>query len=228
MNTELATPEQNPLALLGQMDLANTDPDKIGQLMALQEKWEANEAKKAYFSSLSEFQQRAPIIEQADDAHGKKYARMDRIWRTIRPLFTEMGLSLTWQSSEIKDGVCQVRGTLGHRLGHSTSITHDTPLPEMIRGQNAAQQAGSAQTYAKRYALCAALGLVTGTDDDAHSVDVPTISAVQEKEIEELLATIDDMTVMDSLLKWAEVESIELLPASKFKETIRSLKSKIA
>ena len=59
----------------------------------------------------------------------------------------------------------------GGRIGAGDveRIVRDVPTPELIKGQNKAQQAGSASTYAQRYGLTAALGLVTGDDDDGHA-----------------------------------------------------------
>ena len=107
------------------------------------------------------------------------------------------------------------------------TLKRDVPLPDIIRGQNAAQQAGSAETYGKRYALCAALGIVTGEDDDASKCG-QTISAKQMGELDDLLVKMDDRDkVLTDLLDWAGVDSLEDLPASKFSASLRALKAKI-
>lgn len=208
------------------------DPSALRELLAVRREWEADEARKAFNHALADFQKEAPIVEKADDAHGKKYAALDRIWRTVRPLLTEKGLSVTWHITAIQEGVCRIEGELSHRDGHSVTLKRDVPLPEIIRGQNAAQQAGSAETYGKRYALCAALGIVTGEDDDAMKCG-QTISAKELTQIHEVLDAIESNKskkerdkVLADLLEWAGVDSLEDLPAGKFKAAMRALDAK--
>ena len=88
------------------------DPAALRELLAVRREWEADEARKAFNHALADFQREAPIVEKADDAHGKKYAALDRIWRTIRPLLTDKGLSVTWHVTAIEDGVCRIEGEL--------------------------------------------------------------------------------------------------------------------
>lgn len=164
-----ADPQNSAVAAIQQALNSGASPETLRELLAVRREWEADEARKAYFAAISEFQKRAPIIEKGDEAHGKQYARMDRIWRTVRPIASELGLSVTWQVCLLRDGICHVEGQLAHSQGHGVPLAMDVALPELIRGQNLAQQVGSARTYAQRYAFCAALGIVTGEDDDGHA-----------------------------------------------------------
>ncbi len=52
-----------------------------------------------------------------------------------------------------------------HREGHSERTEFLVPIDVQAR-MNDAQKAGSALTYGRRYALCAALGIVTAEEDD--------------------------------------------------------------
>ena len=227
MNEITTTSGSSIVPIINQAVTNGIDPAALRELLAVRREWEADEARKAFNHALADFQREAPIVEKADDAHGKKYAALDRIWRTIRPLLTEKGLSVTWHVTAIQDGVCHIEGELSHRDGHSVTLKRDVPLPDIIRGQNAAQQAGSAETYGKRYALCAALGIVTGEDDDASKCG-QTISARQMGELDELLIKMEDRDkVLTDLLDWAGVDSLEDLPASKFSASLRALKAKI-
>jgi hypothetical protein len=164
--TQLATQDNGALSLIRDALKSDVSPEKLAALLAVKRDWESDEARKAFNFAVAEFQRRAPIVAKADKAHNKEYARMDRIWREIRSLVTELGLSVTWQICELHgDGkLCHVEGQLRHRDGHGERLVMDIPLPEIVSGQNKAQQMGSAQSYAKRYALCGALGVVTGDD----------------------------------------------------------------
>jgi hypothetical protein len=217
MSTSLSIPAEanSAVTLIQQAISQGADPAYLRELLAVRREWEADEAKKAYFIAISDFQSRAPIIEKADDAHGKKYARMDRIWRTIKPLFTELGLSCTWQVCEVRDSLCHVEGQLAHIQGHSIPLIMDVALPELIRGQNVAQQVGSARTYAQRYAFCAAVGLQTGEDDDAASVG--KISTDQADEIVALLRELPEWEkVRDGVLEWMGIDTLTDLQVTSF------------
>jgi hypothetical protein len=104
-------------------------------------------------------------------------------------------------------------------------IIQDIPLPELIRGQNAAQQMGSATSYAKRYALCSALGIVTGDDDDAHVAGTAFVTREQVEEMEKLLAKCPDGTLA-SLLSFAGCDSVETVPQAKFGQAMKALIAK--
>ena len=225
---ELTTQTQANAMIQMAVEKGMTGED-LQALLAARREWEADEAKKAYNHALADFQREAPIVEKADDAHGKKYAALDRIWRTVRPLLTEKGLSVTWHetSIDVENKVCAIAGELAHRDGHSVTLKRDVPMPDIIRGQNAAQQAGSAETYGKRYALCAALGIVTGEDDDASSCG-ETITAKQMTELSGMLDQVDERDkVLTDLLDWASVDTLEDLPANKFATAKKAINAKL-
>lgn len=224
---ELTIPANSAVSIIQHAIASGIDPASLRELLNVRREWEADEARKSYYVAISEFQRRAPIIAKSDDAHGKKYAAMDRIWREIRPLMTELGLSVTWQICELRDGICHVEGEIAHMHGHGIRVTQDIPLPELIRGQNQAQQMGSASTYARRYALCAALGLVTGDDDDAH---VAGTAFVTKEQADELVAILDNLADRDgalaALLSFGECDSVSDLPAAKFLPCRKALLTK--
>jgi hypothetical protein len=177
-----------PMSLIREAMASGATPEHLRELLAVRREWEADEAGKAYNIAISEFQRRAPIVAKEDKAYEKPYARMDRIWRETRPLVTELGLSVTYQICELRgDGLCHVEGKLRHRAGYVEKLVQDIPMPELIKGQNRAQQMGSASTYAKRYAFCAALGIVTGDDDDGNKAGNAFIDEKQVKEISDQL-----------------------------------------
>jgi ERF superfamily len=173
-------------------------PEKLRAILDVKKDWEADEARKAFNRAISDFQKNAPIVEKGDDANGKAYAAIDRIWRTVSPLLTQLGLSVTWQVSEIRDVqplglACHLEGMLRHRDGHGEKLTFDIPVPDAITNrdgkpvQNKAQVVSSANTYARRYCLCAALGIVTGEDDDGNGGALTTIDVDEQKAIKDQL-----------------------------------------
>lgn len=212
-NTAITTVEapSESIALIREAMATGQDPGYLRELLAVRRDWEADEARKSYFRAISAFQKDAPIIEKADKAYDKMYARMDRIWRTVRPLMTELGLSCTWQVCTVGDGICHVEGQLAHASGHSVPLVMDVAIPELLKGQNAAQQVGSARTYAQRYAFCAALGIQTGEDDDAAALS-QKITPAMVKDLTEILQGFGKSweAERDAVLGWREVQPLKL------------------
>lgn len=142
------------------------DPAKLRELLAVRQEWARDQAASAFNAAVVSFQQAAKIVTKGDVANGRAYARMDRIWREIRPLMEQCGLAVTWESVKTAGDMCILDGHLRHAQGHAQALHHEMPLPDRINGQNASQRAGSGETYCKRYAMCAALGIQTGEDND--------------------------------------------------------------
>jgi hypothetical protein len=229
-NAQLATAEPSIVALIRDTMGSGQSPEYLRELLGVRREWEADEARKAFNLAISEFQRRAPIIAKADTAYGKEYARMDRIWREIRPLATELGLSVTWQVCELREGgICHVEGRLRHRSGHGERLVQDIPLPELIKGQNKAQQMGSASTYAKRYAMTAALGIVTGEDDDGHAAGTIFVTHDQAREIADLVDACRGVNGFNeaAFWRWAGASAATEIEATRCADVVRSLKNKI-
>lgn len=224
-------PQASAVALIREAIASGQSPEYLRELLAVRREWEADESRKAYNHAIAEFQRRAPIIEKLDKAYDKTYARMDRIWRTIRPLLTELGLSVTWQVCELRENLCRVEGQLRHRDGHGEKLVQDVPVPELIKGQNKAQQFGSASTYARRYALCAALGIVTGDDDDGHGAGANLVTFDQAGELAELIDACRGVNDFNEKAFWGWVgvqsKSTADIQASRYDEIKAMLQKKI-
>jgi len=227
MTTALIIPDQqSQAAAMIQMAVDKGMPaEQLREFLAARREWEADEARKAYSQAIADFQSRCPIIEKGDKAHNKAYAAMDRIWRTIRPLLDETGLSIVWTVNTLTDYGLHIEGEIRHRAGHAVPISYDLPMPDKVTGQNAAQQMGSATTYARRYALCSALGIVTGEDDDGNAGGTQFVTREQVEELSGLLEKCPKGT-LESLLEWAEVIGLSDLPAAKFGGAVKALKAK--
>lgn len=227
-----ASAGNSAVAIIREAMASGVSPEHMRELLAVRREWESDEARKSYNRAISDFQRQAPIIEKGDRAYDKEYARMDRIWRTIRPLFTGLGLSITWQICEMKDGMCHVEGMLAHRDGHGVPIRQDIPVPDVLKGQNKAQQFGSARTYAQRYALCGALGIVTGDDDDGHAAGTQFVTHDQARAIEDLVEAcrgVGDFSQKEAAFwKWSGATCAQEIAANRYDDVVKFLKGKAA
>jgi hypothetical protein len=227
MSNELAIPANSAVSIIQQAIASGADPAYLRELLQVREQWEAGEARKLYSQSITDFQSRCPIIEKGDKAHNKAYAAMDRIWRTIRPLLDETGLSVVWTANTLTEYGLRIEGEIRHKAGHAVPISYDLPMPDKVTGQNAAQQMGSATTYAKRYALCSALGIVTGEDDDGLAAGTQYVTKEQADELVAILDTLSDRDgALAAMLEYAECDSVADIPADKFAKCRKGLLTK--
>lgn len=94
-----------------------------------------------------------------------RYATLDSVIEHVRKPLTENDLWFI-QTAASRDSVAVMETMLIHKSGQW--IMGEQPL--RIDGQGN-QEIGSAVTYAKRYGLCAMLGLAADEDDDANAAD---------------------------------------------------------
>ncbi len=123
MNTEpepLTMPARtDALALIAEAaSNPDVDPAKLSALLAVKRDWEADEARKQFAGAMAQFQGAAPIVDKGDTANGRAYSRIDRIWKSVRPLMQECGLTVSWQECLVDGDLMRLRGQLQHRDGH--------------------------------------------------------------------------------------------------------------
>jgi hypothetical protein len=110
-----------------------------------------------------------PPKKTATNPHfGKTYAPLDEIIRVAKAALTKNGLS-QFQEATVEGNNVHVKTRIQHQSGEFYEFE---PLTLPV-GKNTAQGAGSSITYARRYALCAALGIVADEDDDGNIASEP-------------------------------------------------------
>lgn len=224
MSAELATTPQNPMALLMGADLSKIDPDKLGQLLALQERWEDRQAEKQLAAALTAFQADCPsIMKTRQNTHLKTaYAKLDDIMATIQPVLSKHGLSVSFDTPSTKESltaICYVMHSSGAKFSRQVTVPVDTNM----RGANITQQLGSASSYAQRYALISALNLpVTDRKDDDGATSAAVIT---EDQAFEILQMMEGFTKdrKEKFFEWAGVEKVSQIHAANFDKVIKTL-----
>jgi hypothetical protein len=183
-----------PLTLLEQGIAKGMDLAQLEKLMDMQERWEKNQARKAFFDALTRFQTMVPVIPKKKVAkinsekgnYSYRYAELGTITAAIKDALNECGLSYRWAFKE-NNGKLIVTCQVSHRDGH-TELTEMESGKDTSGGKNAIQQVGSTQTYLQRYTLIGALGLSTADEDnDGRNHSAPQPEQLQQTE-EEVLA----------------------------------------
>ena len=123
------------------------------------------------YTDLIEVQKAIPTIAKTSKAVYGNYANFDDIIKIVRPLLNEHNFVLI-QKTQTQQGeqftsigiVTELIHVSGEKI---TSDPFIVPL-QSEKGKSLAQTAGSILTYAKRYSLCALLGIATGDDTDGN------------------------------------------------------------
>ena len=145
------------------------DLDKLERLMALQERYEATQARKAYNDAFARFKSEAVTIIKnravtGGPLSGKRYAELFAVVNAVTPALSRNGLSASWTISKDEAEWVEVTCTLRHVDGYSESVSMGGP-PDTGGAKNAIQARASTVSYLERYTLKAITGLSEQGDD---------------------------------------------------------------
>ena len=232
MENELTVQDSNqiqatPAHLLQLAVNQGADLDKLEKLMDLQERWEKNEARKAYVQAMSDFKASPPeITKDKHVEHGNtKYdhATLANVTNTINAALSQHGLSSAWKTDQA-DKMITVTCTITHVGGHSES-TSLTAGADTSGSKNPIQAIGSAITYLQRYSLLSLTGLAAkGQDDDGRTEPIETITEDQVTVIFDLGAEVN--ADFKLFLQYFKVEKVEDLRVSDYDRAVKMLEAK--
>lgn len=144
------------------------DVGKLKELLDVQERWEAMEAKKAYVQAMSAFKANPPEIIKDKTVGYKdvkyKHASLHNVTTKINSELSKHGLTASWVTSQ-DNGSIKVTCKITHIMGHSEETCLSAP-PDATGSKNAIQAIASTVTYLERYTLLALTGLATADQDD--------------------------------------------------------------
>lgn len=175
-----------------------------------------------------------PALKDGLNPHFRsKYTSIAGVWESLREPMTSNGLTI-WQDVTTHEKGVSVETRIVHSSGQWVEFG---PLTMPV-GKADAQGFGSCISYAKRYALCAAIGIVsTDEDDDAVSaVDKSSGEVVKHPLItQEQVKTIIAMTKEASMdtdavtkfLSFMGVTKFMDIKASDYDRAVKALQKKI-
>lgn len=224
-----------PSALISQALLGSADLEKVEKLLTIQERWEANEAKKAFVVAMAAFKADPPKIEKTKQvsfgsgsgATSYKHALLADAAEKINRALSQHGLSAAWSTKQDGEAIT-VTCSITHSMGHSES-TSLSAAPDKSGAKNAIQAIGSTVSYLERYTLFALTGLAShDMDDDGDKGATQFITDEQSMQIH---ALINDNGLDDPEHKWlcsllrkvAKAESLETIPAKNHKEVMNAI-----
>ena len=225
--------DRSPAALMMVAIEKGFDLDKVARAMDLQDRWEKNEARKAYHDAMSGFKANPPEIEK--DRHVKfqtakgtteyDHASLANVTHKINSAMSQHGLSAAWKVSQAEKMIT-VTCTITHRLGHAES-TSLSALPDDSGSKNSIQAVGSTISYLCRYTLLMLCGLAThDQDDDGKKSGGATeyITTDQSIQINDLIK--ETKSNISLFLEYMGAESVEKILAENYNKALIELNKK--
>ena len=209
-------------SLMKIIDRAALDPSfdvaKLEQLLAVKERWDETEAKKAFVAAMARFKAEPTVILKqkavnipggAQFSHATLAAVVDGVVANL----SKHGFSHRWETEQ-KDKLITVTCIITHELGHQERTTL-SGAPDDSGKKNAIQQVGSTVTYLQRYTLMAATGLAArDMDNDGRGAGGGSEGQMDEKAVVDFMASIDGSGSAEELKKnfgaaWNAAEKVK-------------------
>lgn len=225
-----AAPILTPMTMIDRAVSSGASIETLERLMALQERYERNEARKAFEAAVASAKAEIPVItknrhvgfesKRTESKTDYWHEDLGEIARTIDPILGKYGLSYRYRAKQ--DGA-KLRVTCV--LAHANGYFEETELEagnDTTGNKNAHQGVGSAATYLQRYTLKLALGLAAAKDDDGKAASGPEL--VTEDQVLQLIEMIEAVDAdRAKFCKFLKVDTLADLAASRFDAAMKAL-----
>lgn len=224
-----------PVEVIKTAMAGGVDPDQLEKLLELQQKWEANEARKAFVRAMTNFKENPPNIykDTKNEQFNSMYTSLNGLVNTAIPELSKHGFSHHWGYGTAANGNPSVTCILTHELGHSISVTQDAaPIQSKNKGgqvvTNPIQQVKCTQTYLKITTFEAVTGLVSkevNLDDDGNART--TIDSIDDKQLHTLRDNLLDAEAKEEpLCKHFGIDELKDLPKNSYQRALVAIKEK--
>jgi hypothetical protein len=149
------------------------DVTKLHELLSLQERVEAERARKEFMVAFNAAQTAMePIARDADNKQTRStYATHAALDRALRPLYTQHGFSVSFNTADSPLAehvrvVCHLAHSGGHERVYQADIPCDGKGAKGNDVMTKTHAVGSAMTYGKRYLLALAFNIALADKDD--------------------------------------------------------------
>lgn len=225
-----------PMAMIDRALASNAAPETLEKLLALQERWEAGQARKAFDKAMAAAKAEIPTIDKNRlvDFTGKtgirthyRHEDLAGIARTVDPILSKHGLSYRFRTTNAPNEPITVTCIVSHRQGHSEENTLAGGKDES-GNKNSIQAVGSTITYLQRYTLKAALGLAASNDDDGGKADQTKDDGPISEEQAATIRKLIEETGSDiaKLCEYLKVDAVPDIPSSQFQRVVTMLEKK--
>lgn len=180
-----------PAAMIQQAIQSGSGVEVMERLLALQERYDAYQARKAFDDAMADLRSNLPKITKSREVDyvskgegggrvNYRFEDLAEITESLAGPMSAVGLSFRWYTDNVQGGV-KVTCRITHRDGHFEETSLVGPLDASGK-KNPIQAIGSAVTYLQRYTLKAAVGIAASHDDDAQEVGRKAEPAPQQQD----------------------------------------------
>lgn len=225
-----------PMEMVSQAVASGAGIDIIDKLMTLQERWEKNQARKAFDEAIAQAKAKIPVIiknkqvgfdsRKAGASRTEyKHETLDEIARVITPILAEYGLSYRFRTTSNINEPISVTCIISHRDGHCEENTLHAGRDDS-GNKNSIQAIGSTVTYLQRYTLKAALGIAAANDDDGQKSG-DSSGVIDQDQLQKLIDLADEVGAdKEKFCKYFGVPALADIPASKYQSAVAALETK--
>lgn len=221
MNQQVAKAEQTQVvagnetqAVLSMIERVAMNPDvditKLEKMLDLQERILNRNAEQAFNAAMSDAQKETGRVsaDATNPQTRSKYASYAALDRALRPIYTNHGFSLSFDTGDAPEGYVRVVCYVAHRDGHSRTYHADMPADGLGAKGNAVMTkthaAGSAMSYGQRYLLKLIFNVAVGENDDDGNAAATGPQEIPAH-VEDAIVEISKVSSLDELKdKWAE------------------------
>ena len=221
-----------PMQMINTAIERGADVGMLEKLMDLQERWEANQARKAFDNAMAAAKSEIPVIgkdREVDFSTSKgrtnyRHEDLASIDRVVTPILAKHGLSYRYRTASPVGEPVTVTCVISHRDGHSEKNSLQAGRDDS-GNKNSIQAIGSTITYLQRYTLKAALGLSASKDDDGQSAEAS--GPITEDQAQWLRALADEVGAdIPRFCQYFKIDALPDLKQSDFDRAVKSLESK--
>lgn len=213
--------------------------EKLEKVMNMAERWEANEARKAFDEAMAAAKAEIPVIvknREVDYTSQKgrtnyRHEDLGEIARSVDPILARHGLAYRYRTEQ-DSGTVKVTCIVSHRDGHYEENALSAGY-DQTGNKNSIQALGSTTTYLQRYTLKSALGLAVSSDDDGRGSGERNNAPVSENQLNQLIALADEVGAdKGAFVAWLskalkmEINALAEIPASAFDRAMKALEKK--
>lgn len=225
-----------PMAMIDRALASGASAETLERLMALQERWQAAQAKRAFDAAMAEAKAEiSPIMKTRKvdftSAKGRTnydYEDLAQIENQVSPVLSRHGLSYRFRSEQPEARAIKVTCILSHRDGHSEENSL-SGWADDTGNKNAIQAVGSAITYLQRYSLKLALGLSATNDTDGRALKVDEAASITADQYQELAALVERSGADEkAMLEYLGAKDMETLTVAQYGKAKAQLEKKIA
>jgi hypothetical protein len=225
----------SPMELIARAVSSGATPETLDKLLTLQQRWEADEARKIFSEAMTLAQaEMRPVSADASNSQTKsRYASYHALDGALRPIYSKHGFSLSFDTADgAPESHVRIVCFLSHKTGHTRPYHVDMPSDgKGAKGNDVMTKThavGAAVTYGRRYLLTMIFNIAIGDDTDGNTraeliEGSNTITPDEFIFIRELIEThgADEALV----LKAVNATDLETMTQKQYREAVSRLKA---